>query len=284
MASERPPPAPPATGAVVVQVDGVVSAPSRPPPRRRRRRVTIDAYQVALLAYEVAELVTSTVILSLYWDVEPCAALPVKSWILLYSARLPIRIPMTAKATYLESADDTVDDAAAAPARHRRTCNLLDACLRAHAFFMIAIGCFWVMQGTTCAATAPATFIYMVVLIGLVIVYVSAPVLVALAAFLCLPLLLIFVHCFGLSLYRASERTIKRLPRRRYRQEAAGDQTTCAICMTDFSTGDQVATLPCGHEFNEACIEQWLRIKRQCPVCRHDISAPMTSSVRQLPG
>lgn len=33
---------------------------------------------------------------------------------------------------------------------------------------------------------------------------------------------------------------------------------TCLICVDDFVDGDQIRTLPCGHDFHPACIDPWL--------------------------
>ena len=48
--------------------------------------------------------------------------------------------------------------------------------------------------------------------------------------------------------------------------------TTCTICRDDFSTGDSLEVLPRDHIFHSACIEQWLREKHVCPVCRSYIN------------
>nr|CAE03757.1 OSJNBa0013K16.6 [Oryza sativa Japonica Group] len=55
-------------------------------------------------------------------------------------------------------------------------------------------------------------------------------------------------------------------------EEAAaeeGEQSECAICLSDFEHGDAMRVLPqCGHAFHAACIDKWLRGHSSCPSCR----------------
>ncbi len=43
------------------------------------------------------------------------------------------------------------------------------------------------------------------------------------------------------------------------------DEFTCMICHELFI---KAVTLPCAHSFCESCLESWLKIKKDCPVCR----------------
>jgi len=45
-------------------------------------------------------------------------------------------------------------------------------------------------------------------------------------------------------------------------------EESCAICMTDYETAEEYRVLPCGHDFHKACIDQWLKKKALCPLCR----------------
>lgn len=49
-------------------------------------------------------------------------------------------------------------------------------------------------------------------------------------------------------------------------------QSECVVCLEDYVAGDRVMSLPCGHEFHEACITPWLTTRRRtCPICKGDI-------------
>ena len=51
-------------------------------------------------------------------------------------------------------------------------------------------------------------------------------------------------------------------------------QRECAICLSDFTTGEEVRLLPCGHLYHVAEIDAWLtKQRRWCPVCRCAIDA-----------
>ena len=51
------------------------------------------------------------------------------------------------------------------------------------------------------------------------------------------------------------------------------EDSTCSICLKEscdnLSEGTQWRKIcPCGHVFCAPCIEQWLRVKQLCPLCR----------------
>lgn len=42
----------------------------------------------------------------------------------------------------------------------------------------------------------------------------------------------------------------------------------CAICQTDFKSGETVQPLSCNHVFHPDCIRQWYNTSATCPMCR----------------
>lgn len=46
------------------------------------------------------------------------------------------------------------------------------------------------------------------------------------------------------------------------------DENTCAISMEEYSKGDEVRILPCGHHFSNGAITTWLASHNSCPMCR----------------
>ncbi|GIY99059.1 hypothetical protein CEXT_800621 [Caerostris extrusa] len=58
----------------------------------------------------------------------------------------------------------------------------------------------------------------------------------------------------------------------------------CSICL-DTENLVQIRRLFCGHAFHSKCINDWLRSKHSCPVCRlpaHDLSALYLSRFREF--
>lgn len=37
-------------------------------------------------------------------------------------------------------------------------------------------------------------------------------------------------------------------------------KTECSVCLTDFTSGEQLRTLPCCHIYHKECIDEWLRV------------------------
>ncbi|KAK1358889.1 E3 ubiquitin-protein ligase MBR2 [Heracleum sosnowskyi] len=42
----------------------------------------------------------------------------------------------------------------------------------------------------------------------------------------------------------------------------------CCICQEEYTTGETIGTLNCGHDFHANCIKQWLLKKNVCPICK----------------
>lgn len=50
------------------------------------------------------------------------------------------------------------------------------------------------------------------------------------------------------------------------------EQISCVVCISIMENGEVVRVLPCEHEFHAACVDEWLRTNRTCPLCRQDAS------------
>ena len=47
---------------------------------------------------------------------------------------------------------------------------------------------------------------------------------------------------------------------------------TCSVCLAETSQGEECLLLPCGHIFHSSCIEKWLKLHDNCPVCRFELT------------
>ena len=67
------------------------------------------------------------------------------------------------------------------------------------------------------------------------------------------------------------EQATKRLPTRRY-QTGQEKMDLCAICVDDFTDGDNLRVLPCEHVFHSECVDEWLiNHSSLCPLCKMEV-------------
>ncbi|KAK7319888.1 hypothetical protein RJT34_04616 [Clitoria ternatea] len=50
--------------------------------------------------------------------------------------------------------------------------------------------------------------------------------------------------------------------------ESSRDMEPCCVCQEEYTDGENVGSLDCGHEFHSECIKQWLMQKNLCPICK----------------
>lgn len=68
-----------------------------------------------------------------------------------------------------------------------------------------------------------------------------------------------------------TEETISnRLKHKKYTSSKTGQQDAepCSICREEYSNGEDLGALECGHDFHTDCIKQWLMQKNLCPICK----------------
>ncbi|XP_040379258.1 E3 ubiquitin-protein ligase RNF12-A-like isoform X2 [Oryza brachyantha] len=68
----------------------------------------------------------------------------------------------------------------------------------------------------------------------------------------------------------ASESQINNLPQSVV--QSNNIEEPCAVCLENPSIGDTIRRLPCFHMFHKECIDEWLRRKKLCPVCKSGIT------------
>eukprot|EP00928_Gymnodinium_smaydae_P057632 TRINITY_DN4084_c0_g2_i1.p1 TRINITY_DN4084_c0_g2~~TRINITY_DN4084_c0_g2_i1.p1 ORF type:complete len:467 (+),score=83.36 TRINITY_DN4084_c0_g2_i1:117-1517(+) len=55
-------------------------------------------------------------------------------------------------------------------------------------------------------------------------------------------------------------------------------QAQCMVCLSDFSQGEEVRRLPCGHVFHATCIDEWLRRCMECPICKANVGGAVNAA------
>lgn len=48
----------------------------------------------------------------------------------------------------------------------------------------------------------------------------------------------------------------------------------CVICQVEYEEGESLVAIQCEHPYHTDCISKWLQIKKVCPICNTEISAP----------
>lgn len=47
--------------------------------------------------------------------------------------------------------------------------------------------------------------------------------------------------------------------------------TECSICLENYEIGDKISILSCEHFYHKRCLNEWLKKKEECPLCREEI-------------
>jgi hypothetical protein len=56
-------------------------------------------------------------------------------------------------------------------------------------------------------------------------------------------------------------------------EEEEEEEGTCSICLGEFVEGEELRLLGCLHVFHQRCVDQWLAVSRECPLCKRDVAA-----------
>ncbi|KAK1431672.1 hypothetical protein QVD17_08204 [Tagetes erecta] len=68
---------------------------------------------------------------------------------------------------------------------------------------------------------------------------------------------------------------ISQLPTSKYRSrlfsKSKKKEESCVICQMNFNYGERLITLPCLHQYHTKCISDWLKLKKNCPICQKEV-------------
>ncbi|KAA8539887.1 hypothetical protein F0562_026579 [Nyssa sinensis] len=71
-----------------------------------------------------------------------------------------------------------------------------------------------------------------------------------------------------------SEELISRLPSCKYKTglfSKKKEKEQCVICCMVYKNGVSLTTLPCAHQYHSECIQRWLKMNKNCPVCNVEV-------------
>ncbi|KAF9973227.1 hypothetical protein BGZ73_003565 [Actinomortierella ambigua] len=59
----------------------------------------------------------------------------------------------------------------------------------------------------------------------------------------------------------------------------------CSICLCEYEDEEELRKMPCLHYFHKACVDEWLKLHKSCPLCKREIdeSADERSRSRRSP-
>lgn len=261
---------------------------------RRGRRLLrlLNVSDPAVLCYaallvNVPQIVVVGVVFGLEWeaDAEVCDAAARARWRVWGAAHAARLAATTVIAGLRWRFSRRGDEAQAVGARRRAAALVANArnSLDALALIWFVVGNMWLLGGSDADCDeATKSPIYVVDVAMLVVQYaqICLPCVVAIAMVpvfcFCLPCvirLLAALHTEHGDGRGASRRAISELPTVAYTDglELGGEAPSCSVCISDFEFGDQLRILPCKHAFHARCVDQWLQVNANCPLCRTSI-------------
>jgi hypothetical protein len=191
--------------------------------------------------FGIIEFVLAMVILSKGWD-QPCDR-PLRTWIILYSARWLLFIPLgifrfrRRHRVFTERNPDRVMQ--------------WQTWLKLLAFVWMIIGQYWYFT-SHCDHTSPWLSKFTLAMIIIFYIGLFLPIIILLLMCLCLPCVLILLQIFQTDPGAAPD-VIAALPKRSFQPspDHVGDPPSCAICMEDYKPNEELRLLPqCRHEFH----------------------------------
>ena len=60
-------------------------------------------------------------------------------------------------------------------------------------------------------------------------------------------------------------------PATEYLTLSDAQDAVCAICLCDYEDDEELRKMACTHYFHKECVDEWLRLHKNCPLCKRDI-------------
>jgi hypothetical protein len=243
-------------------------------PAERARKVYVSFVLLAIWA--AVEI--PVVLLTLMWNLGNECDAPLKLWL----GVMELRHVLFLGATYYQIKQGHTRPARMVGVAVNQFCSM-------GTLVWILAGQIWLFDSETCTNSAPGVFTISLALLVVFYGLLGLPVLALVLTCLCIPALYIIRRASGYTPPTAgsSQTRIDEIPTRIIGAATTGNgndvenpddskegsgSEECAVCMESFSAGDEVRVLPCNHEFHVACVDQWLRMRSTCPLCRSNIT------------
>lgn len=74
---------------------------------------------------------------------------------------------------------------------------------------------------------------------------------------------------------RLNKKKINQIPKFEYKkngeQMKENDRHDCSICYENYNEGEFLKRLKCSHLYHSDCVDEWLTMKNECPICKKKI-------------
>ncbi|KAJ4785715.1 RING-H2 finger protein ATL47 [Rhynchospora pubera] len=81
------------------------------------------------------------------------------------------------------------------------------------------------------------------------------------------------LSCNSNSSHGLSTEELETIPSYDFETQTGRMAKDCVVCLENFKDGEKCKILPnCGHTFHKICIDYWLLMNANCPVCRSSLS------------
>eukprot|EP00440_Ansanella_granifera_P033277 gb/GFBE01036105.1/.p1 GENE.gb/GFBE01036105.1/~~gb/GFBE01036105.1/.p1 ORF type:complete len:296 (+),score=34.81 gb/GFBE01036105.1/:1-888(+) len=216
------------------------------------------------------------VFLTMYWT--PCGLCnrPLRHWILIHCVlqllQAPVRLVFFLRLCHIQRLNGNIQECVrqlthSAAWRTSKVVSIIT-----YGWFIL--GVVWLLNSTYCR---PCPGLYR---LSLAVIFAAVARL--------LMTLIVFYHSFPPRFQGqqpapkprgANQEMIDALPCQAYSPATldGAQETSCAVCLSEFEEDVVLRRLPCGHSFHRVCIDKWLKRNKVCPLCLQDIEVPPVS-------
>eukprot|EP00929_Paragymnodinium_shiwhaense_P093163 TRINITY_DN53283_c0_g1_i1.p1 TRINITY_DN53283_c0_g1~~TRINITY_DN53283_c0_g1_i1.p1 ORF type:complete len:322 (+),score=35.27 TRINITY_DN53283_c0_g1_i1:142-1107(+) len=145
----------------------------------------------------------------------------------------------------------------------------------------VLLGYQWLSEAHSCQETAAPLYTWVKFVLTVDVVWISAlvalPFLVVLGV---LTFVFLVEHGYVANPRAARPDTLEALEKVEFREDlfSRSDESSdtrpsieCCCCYEDFCADKAIVRTPCKHYFHKACLADWLKLAKTCPLCRCDL-------------
>ncbi|CAJ1396454.1 unnamed protein product [Effrenium voratum] len=207
------------------------------------------------------------VFLTMYWADCGLCNRPLRYWILVHCAlqmlQAPVRLVFFLRLCHVQRINGNIQECVRQLTHSAAWKTSKVVSIITYGWFIL--GVVWLLNSTYCK---PCPGLYR---LSLAVIFAAVARL--------LMTLIVFYHSFpprfqGQSAPKprgANQELIDSMPLIVFVPETKGQESGCAVCLSDFERDCVLRRLPCSHSFHRGCIDKWLKRNKVCPLCLQDL-------------